>query len=575
MPEKPAIPRGPIATPSTKPPATDASSKAKGKGKDEHRDSPREIAETVVFVVVLVLMLKTFVAEAFVIPTGSMAETLYGYHKMVTCDKCGFVFPLNCHNEVENNIPALDAVCPNCQHQIHWSSADQGPTWSSGDRVLVAKFLYDNNHLWSPKRHEVIVFKYPGEEHGDTIEGGPQKANSAMNYIKRCEGLEEETIAIYGGDLYVTKSLHYPPPQGDPKNFWLKANMHIDDPDAVALFHQSITRRIQNRGTPDDFEIIRKTPGMILDVRRPVYDNDHQAKDLTNKIDQRWRMSDQAGWSGDDATFPKTFTHAAGEAKEQWLEYHHLLRESARNSAIANPRGFESDPRRLISNALGYNSGGADQNAMWNRWVGDLMLDCTVKVTDPQGEFVLELAKGIDRFQARFDLASGDCTLVRLTGKLGNQMEKQELAKKPTNLKKSGSYHVRFANFDERLTVWVDRELPFGDGVAYSPATEEGPIGENDLTPARVGANKAGVAVSHLQLWRDIYYTIPPTLPEGNKEVLTMYVQKGHFLALGDNSSSSSDSRYWGLVPRRLLLGRALAVYFPFWPFDQRAGFIR
>src|SRR5437879_2457371 len=30
----------------------------------------REIAETVVFVVVLVLLLKTFVAEAFVIPTG-------------------------------------------------------------------------------------------------------------------------------------------------------------------------------------------------------------------------------------------------------------------------------------------------------------------------------------------------------------------------------------------------------------------------------------------------------------------------------------------------------------------------
>src|SRR5262249_38961186 len=61
--------------------------KGKGKGKDkpdEPRDSLREIAETVVFVVVLVLMLKTFVAEAFVIPTGSMAETLYGYQKIVT-----------------------------------------------------------------------------------------------------------------------------------------------------------------------------------------------------------------------------------------------------------------------------------------------------------------------------------------------------------------------------------------------------------------------------------------------------------------------------------------------------------
>ena len=40
------------------------------------RDSVREVIETIVFVTVLVLLLKCFVAEAFVIPTGSMAETL-------------------------------------------------------------------------------------------------------------------------------------------------------------------------------------------------------------------------------------------------------------------------------------------------------------------------------------------------------------------------------------------------------------------------------------------------------------------------------------------------------------------
>jgi signal peptidase I len=203
------------------------------------------------------------------------------------------------------------------------------------------------------------------------------------------------------------------------------------------------------------------------------------------------------------------------------------------------------------------------------------MLDCTVKVTEPQGELILELAKGLDRFQARFNLSNGECTLVRLTGRLGDRQDRKEIAKKSTSVTKAGSYHVRFANFDERLTVWVDRQLPFGDGVTYTPASEEGPIGENDLSPARIGASKAGIAVSHLQLWRDLYYTIPPPPYSVNAEMMTMYVQKGHYLALGDNSSSSSDSRYWGLVPERLLLGRALAVYFPFWPFDQRAGFIR
>jgi hypothetical protein len=53
--------------------------------------------------------------------------------------------------------------------------------------------------------------------------------------------------------------------------------------------------------------------------------------------------------------------------------------------------------------------------------------------------------------------------------------------------------------------------------------------------------------------------------------VATFYVQPGHFLCLGDNSPESSDGRAWGLVPQRLLLGRALLVY---WPVN-RAGRIR
>ena len=50
-----------------------------------------------------------------------------------------------------------------------------------------------------------------------------------------------------------------------------------------------------------------------------------------------------------------------------------------------------------------------------------------------------------------------------------------------------------------------------------------------------------------------------------------MYVQPGHYLCLGDNSQASSDSRDWGLVPHRLMLGRALAVYYPI----ERIGPIR
>src|SRR5579875_895014 len=124
-------------------------------------DSIREVVETIVFVVVLVLLLKSFAAEAFVIPTGSMAETLLGYQKEVTCPDCGLKFPINCSQEVDPSegarpTPVFACVCPNCRQHIHFPNAPReflnnpkdsiqipDPGWNSGDRVLVAKFVYD------------------------------------------------------------------------------------------------------------------------------------------------------------------------------------------------------------------------------------------------------------------------------------------------------------------------------------------------------------------------------------------------------------------------------------------------
>src|SRR5262249_19329364 len=224
------------------------------------------------------------------------------------------------------------------------------------------------------------------------------------------------------------------------------------------------------------------------------------------------------------------------------------------------------------------------QDPMGHYWVSDLMLDFHVKVDSDEGSLVLELSKGHDRFRAVFDIASGECVLQRLTGQTDEAREKskKELKRATTTLKHKGSYHVRLANFDERLTVWVDGKLPFGDGVVWEPARDRGPVPENDLeAPARVGASGAAVSVSHLQLWRDTFYThmdrsstnVPqPSILGRPRQLQTMYVQPGHYLCLGDNSASSADSRDWGLVPDRQLLGRALVVYFPLCPFYTQAG---
>jgi hypothetical protein len=109
------------------PPPAAAPARGKEKGKDsppEIKDGFREIVETVVFVVVLVLLLKAFLAEAFVIPTGSMATTLYGYHRNVTCPQCGYQFPINVSDQYDRDRPPpypeiTGCTCPNCFHPFN------------------------------------------------------------------------------------------------------------------------------------------------------------------------------------------------------------------------------------------------------------------------------------------------------------------------------------------------------------------------------------------------------------------------------------------------------------------------
>jgi signal peptidase I len=46
-----------------------------------------------------------------------------------------------------------------------------------------------------------------------------------------------------------------------------------------------------------------------------------------------------------------------------------------------------------------------------------------------------------------------------------------------------------------------------------------------------------------------------------SKSVPTINVPDGHYFVMGDNRSRSSDSRYWGFVPKKYVIGRAVAVW--------------
>jgi signal peptidase I len=506
---------------------------------------------------------------------------------------------------------------------------------SSGDRVLVAKFVYDTG-LAPAHRYDVVVFKYPRQP----VENGTPK-----NYIKRLLGLPGEILAIFFGQLY-TFTLGDKLPDCISEEEWRK----LTDPNRQVSETMRLTPLTMWEYPPKDhptaqklwdagqFTILRKPPDVMVALSRPVYDNDHPAKDLIKVLPERWAPQHGAAWTADDKL---GFSTDGGRKSEQWLRYRHIKRPQPGDwPSHLDPKGVEYDSRiqeiknrkhwpQLITDFMGYNTYEASrqhQTFPQPNWVGDLMLDCNVAVDNPQGEFWMELSRGADRFQARFDLTSGTCSLYRWTNHVTKKatvdgVEQdvavwQLLGSAETRVKAKGSYHIRFANYDQRLTLWVDRDRPFGDGKEYPPPVRgekpnqqvmNGPddfpdteafaannmdmIKNNDLQPASLCSVGAAVQIHQLKLWRNTYYTGSADHPSDcdgcvsgddwrfpdkwaslrKLAVHTWYIYPGHYMCLGDNSPESSDSRYWGLVPERLMLGRALLVYFPF----ERAGTIK
>ncbi len=139
----------------------------------------RQTVEFLVLLGVAILLLRTFAAEAYVVPTGSMAPTLLGFHREMTCPNCKYPFVIGMDEAGRSGRP----VCPNCGQD---GLGEVAAVECSGDRLLVQKYLFDFRR---PARWEVGVFHSPAE---------PDQA-----YVKRVVGLPGEAIQIVEGDVII------------------------------------------------------------------------------------------------------------------------------------------------------------------------------------------------------------------------------------------------------------------------------------------------------------------------------------------------------------------------------------
>ena len=81
-----------------------------------------------------------------------------------------------------------------------------------------------------------------------------------------------------------------------------------------------------------------------------------------------------------------------------------------------------------------------------------------------------------------------------------------------------------------------------------------------EIREGRIIINGQDLDSSTSKLFNRYYYN----RGEYGKESVAVTVPPDSYFVLGDNSESSHDSRYWGFVPAKNILGKAFKIYYPF-----------
>ena len=178
--------------------------------KNYKKSSAREWIDAAVFAVVAATIIRTFIFEAYVIPTGSMEKTLLVNDFL-------FVSKLSYGPRLPNTplaIPFVHHTAPiiNTKSYVEWIELPYKRLWSS-----------------PVERNDVVVFNYPV---GDTVIGAYQSnmnyydalrdeykgdrqailerddiivrpVDKRENFIKRCVGIPGDTLQLKDAILYI------------------------------------------------------------------------------------------------------------------------------------------------------------------------------------------------------------------------------------------------------------------------------------------------------------------------------------------------------------------------------------
>jgi signal peptidase I len=502
------------------------------------KESWVEQASSFVGFFIYLLILKSFFLPLFIIPTGSMADTLYGEHAIHTCPNCdteyaiGWQRPINWSWPVPYHPKVIQ--CPNCRFRQFYDFgkpqdlARQGLQGTeilseplrpqSGDRIFVDGWAFDPPFAsvagLGPSRWDVVVFKVPTD--GQT------------NYIKRLIGLPNEKIELINGDVFINDQITGKTPNAQ-RSLWFPYYNHDFLPRGPARLAGYFPRWVP---------LAAESPWTDLGARVVHFDGLH-----------------------------------SGRAEIQ----------------------FSTDPAAptepgLVQDIYAYNE---PHPELQPNPVTDIRLSVEIQTTTFTGGYVeLSTSKGSHRFYTR--LSSDGTVTVEHQADPEAARETWPIAE-PRRYR--GPVRLALSHVDGTVRVEANGQTIFKSTPAEYEITPEiaRRLAKTDTRPIiRIAAENVQATLRHLLIERDVYYTSDVRGLPGGKEPTAFGVQ-GHpiqlgphaYFVLGDNSPNSQDARYafagpgqnpvgpqltaavargqfeLGTVPADQMVGRAFFVYWP------------
>ena len=524
--------------------------------------------DSIVVAFILAFVFRAFVVEAFVIPTGSMAPTLYGAHGTIICENCGTEFSYSLQDDrqarrADDVTFKSHAVCPNCDYpNTNLRQNDLADNRHAGDRILVLKWPYDFGiDALGPQRWDVTVFKNPSDGY--------------QNYIKRLAGLPNEVLMIVDGDIYTAPTEELSAETLAALDAQRHEKYELRTGQKYGLL--SPVPRAALAELEEKLKIARKTRVAQKALWFTVYDHDYPPHEL-NQGQPQWEAGRGTDSPWNQSPRRARFRSAAGE--EDYLE----LAEKSVNSRCAyniTPNG------RLSVRPLP---------------VSDQRVSFVLEPVSPTGKLRIRLEKRERVFWATLDFG-GQVTLTE-SKEVPNEATPVLISNKRAPLVPGKAVEVAFENLDYRVALYVRGEevLATSDDPAsdayYGPDLHQL---RRERVPPSVAPRIYGVGgdfeIAHLLVERDVYYYQVRDMPSGPPHTLVsegwgtsdepILLREDEFFMLGDNSTASQDSRLWfklgphlvdreeacqlGTVPRDQLIGKAFFVY---WPSGHRLDWL-